>query len=613
MCGIVGYLSSREPIEVGALTAMRDAVTHRGPDGAGLWRSDDGRVGLAHRRLAIVDLSPGGAQPMASPDGRYQLVFNGEVYNHRALRDELAALGWSFRGSSDTEVLLAAYAQWGERALSRLSGMFAFAVYDTRDEALFVARDRAGEKPLFYRHAGGVFAFASELKSLLAHPAMPRRADPAALDHYLAYGYVPRGLCALEGYAKLPAARWLRYELRADRVTTGAYWELPRWAGGRERSWGSLLDELDPLFEASVRRQLVADVPVGVLLSGGLDSSLVAATAARVSSRVKTFTIGFPGSAMDESPLARRLARELGTEHVELMAEANSAEHLPALAAQFDEPIADSSMVPTYMVSRLVRARATVALGGDGGDELFGGYKQYAWVHRLALAHRAGLYRLPLMPLASRLPETLPGRRMALRMVDRSDPVVTLPRLIDPRGRRALLHRAAEPSPEAFRAGLVSERADARERAMAHDFLTYMVDDVLVKVDRASMLASLEVRAPLLDHAVVEFAFSQLSPRQRAGEGERKRLLRRLAKRRLPAWFDVTRKQGFSIPLAEWLRGPWAPLLEDMAARADGGLLDAGEVRRFVREAKTSPRNATEMFQLLMLELWRDRYGVTLG
>lgn len=613
MCGIVGYLSAREPIDVKTLAAMRDAMTHRGPDGEGLWRSGDGRVGLGHRRLAIVDLSPGGAQPMASADGRYQIVFNGEIYNHHALREDLRALGWSFRSASDTEVLLAAFAQWGDGCLARLSGMFAFAVYDTRDETLFVARDRAGEKPLFYRHANGVFAFASELKALLAHPAMPRRADAAGLDHYLAYGYVPRELCILEGYAKLPAAHWLRYDLRADRVTTGAYWRLPRWAGGPESSWETLLEEVESLLDTSVKRQLVADVPVGVLLSGGLDSSLVAATAARVSSRVTTFTIGFPGSGLDESPIARRLARELGTEHVELMAESDSAEHLAPLAAQFDEPIADSSMVPTYMVSRLVRSRATVALGGDGGDELFGGYKQYAWVNRLARAHRVGLYRLPLMPLASRLPETLPGRRMALRMVDRRDPVVTLPRLIDPRGRRALLRRGASPSPELYRERLVADRADARERAMAHDFLTYMVDDVLVKVDRASMLTSLEVRAPLLDHAVVEFAFSRLSPRQRAGEGERKRLLRRLARRRLPAWFDVTRKQGFSIPLAAWLRGPWAPLLEEMASRAGEGLLDAGEVRRFVRAAKASPRNATEMFQLLMLELWRERYGVTLA
>ena len=366
MCGIVGYLSNRQPIDAALLVRMRDTIAHRGPDGEGHWLSTDGRVGFGHRRLAIIDLSEGGHQPMLSHDGRKLIVYNGEIYNHEELRRELEALGWSFRSTSDTEVLLAAWQQWGEAALDRLSGMYAFAIYDLEARRLFAARDRAGEKPFFYRHDRGRFVFASELKAIFAHPEMPREADPAALDHYLAYGYVPRELCMLKGYAKLPAAHKLRYDLDADRLEVEPYWQLPRWTGERVQPLAALAEEFAPLLDTAVRRQLTAaDVPVGILLSGGLDSSLVAATAARVSAKVTTFTIGFPGhEGFDESPIAKRLAAELGTDHVELMAEPDTVDLLPTLAAQFDEPIADSSMIPTHLVSRLVRTRATVALGG---------------------------------------------------------------------------------------------------------------------------------------------------------------------------------------------------------------------------------------------------------
>jgi asparagine synthase (glutamine-hydrolysing) len=618
MCGIVGYASARKPIEAGLLVAMRDTLTHRGPDGEGLWLSDDGSVGLGHRRLAIVDLSEGGHQPMTLADGRYVINFNGEIYNHHILRDELRALGWTFRSTSDTEVLLAAWQHWGEAALSRIVGQFAFAIYDREARRLFAARDPAGEKPFFYRHDGHRLVFASELKALLAHPEMPREADPGALDHYLAYGYVPRELCLLKGYAKLPAGHKLRYDVDADRLEVEAYWTLPSWQGGKLSSMDELVEEFEPLFETAVRQQLLADVPVGILLSGGLDSSLVAATAARVCGQVTTFTIGFPGhGAYDESPIAKRLARELGTEHVELMGEPDTVDLLPRLAAQFDEPIADSSMIPTYLVSRLVRTRATVALGGDGGDELFGGYLQYGWASRIALARRFGAHHLPLSALASRLmPYRFMGRKMVLRLLDRNDAAITVSRVADWQLRRKLI--GAEHAPDAaaaepFRAGLIAGRRDPRERAMALDFLTYMCDDILVKVDRASMLTSLEVRAPLLDPRIIEFAFGRLAPEQRTSGGKRKLLLRHLARKRLPAWFDSHRKQGFSIPLAAWLRGPWASLLDDLASASGEGLLDPVAVRAFVRSGGSSDRLAHQMYQLAMLEMWRREYRVTMG
>lgn len=617
MCGIVGYLSQHRPIEARLLASMRDTLTHRGPDGEGLWLSEDGLVGLGHRRLAIVDLTEAGRQPMASQDGRLLLNFNGEIYNHHALRDELRALGWTFQSASDTEVLLAAYQHWGEAALDRLTGQYAFVIYDREARTLFAARDRAGEKPFFYRHGERGFAFASELKALLAHPEMPREADPEALDHYLAYGYVPRQLCMLKGYAKLPAGHKLRYDLAEDRLEVLPYWTLPRWDESRRQPIDELVEEFEPLLDRAVGRQLLADVPVGILLSGGLDSSLIAATALRVSGKVTTFTIGFPGhAAHDESPIAKRLANELGTDHVELMADAGSVDLVPRLAAQFDEPIADTSMIPTYMVSRLVRQQATVALGGDGGDELFGGYFQYGWVNNIARGRRLGLHHLHAHRLAGRImPKGFAGRKMALRLLDPSDAAVTLSRLAEPSMRRELLGAAApavRDEPERLRAALIEGRADPRERAMALDFQTYMCDDILVKVDRASMLTSLEVRAPLLDHAIAEFAFARVAPDQKVQNGHRKLLLRRLAGKRLPAWFDTQRKQGFSIPLGAWLRGPWASLLEDLAAQAGDGLLEAGAVRRFVRGAGPD-RLAHQYFQLAILEMWRREYRVTLG
>lgn len=616
MCGIVGYVSSRTPIDARTLAAMRDTLVHRGPDGDGLWLSEGGEAGLGHRRLAIVDLTEGGHQPMLSHDERYVVTFNGEIYNHAELRDELRAAGWTFASTSDTEVLLAAWQHWGEAALDRFAGMFAFAIWDRGERRLFAARDRAGEKPLFYRHADRTFAFASELKALFAHPDMPRRADAYAFDHFLAYGYVPREQCLVSGYAKLPAGHKLRYDLDSDSLEVDPYWSLPQYDGHAPRSFDELVEEFEPLLETAVRRQMQADVPVGILLSGGLDSSLVAETASRVAGNVTTFTIGFPGhEGFDESPIAKRLAQDIGTEHIELMAEPDTIDLLPRLAAQYDEPIADSSMIPTHLVSRLVRTRATVALGGDGGDELFGGYPQYSWVRRIARARRAGLHHLGFDKIAARLlPYELAGRKMALRLLDPCDAAVTVSRVAEPGQRQSLMppaHRPPHRAAERFRSSLISRWRDPSERTMALDFLTYMCDDILVKVDRASMLTSLEVRAPLLDPAIIEFAFGRLAPEQRATAGARKLLLRHVAKKRLPQWFDSHRKQGFSIPLAAWLKGPWASLLEDLAEHSGDGLLEPAVVRNFLRAGASADRLAHQVFQLAMLELWRRHYNVT--
>ena len=357
MCGIVGIASNKPVAARDVLNRQCAVLHHRGPDDEGAWWSSDGQVGLAQRRLSIIDLSPAGHQPMRDASGGLCIVFNGEIYNFRDIRRELEARGHSFRSTSDTEVLLEAYREWGADCLGHLNGVFAFALYDLAARRLFLARDRVGEKPLFYRLEGHTLTFASELKALMADPAFPRRLDMESLDHYLAFGYVPGAMCLLQGVRKLPPAHALTFNVDSGQAQIRRYWQLPEPAATADANPAELLGEFERLLEDSVRRQLVADVPVGVLLSGGVDSSLVTAMAARVSSRPpKTFTISFPGhGAYDEAPYARLVANHFGTEHIELAAEPATVELLPMLARQYDEPIADSSMVPTFLVTRLVR------------------------------------------------------------------------------------------------------------------------------------------------------------------------------------------------------------------------------------------------------------------
>src|SRR5687768_4730940 len=381
MCGFVGIASAHSEVDTSTLVRMRDTLEHRGPDAAGVWRSPDGGVGLAHRRLSIIDLSAAAVQPMADGADTLRIVYNGEIYNYRALSHELVRRGNRFRTASDTEVILEAYSAWGIDCVSQLRGMFAFALYDIPNRRLFLARDRAGEKPLFYWHARGQLQFASELKALLLHPDTPRTIDREALELYLACGYVPGTRSMLQGVHKLPPAHALTYDLASDRLEVWKYWTLPEPRPAPADA-ETLTRELEELLDDAVRGQLIADVPIGILLSGGVDSSLITAMAARASAEpVRTFTVSFPGHGRyDEAPHARLIADHFGTTHTQIRAEPATVELLPKLAAKYDDPLADSSMVPTYLVSRAIRESATVALGGDGGDELFGGYEPYRWI-----------------------------------------------------------------------------------------------------------------------------------------------------------------------------------------------------------------------------------------
>ena len=622
MCGIVGIASKESVAHRAWLAVGRDAMQHRGPDDVGEWWSGDGRVGLGHRRLAIIDLSQAGHQPMQDTTQAFTIVFNGEIYNFVELRKELVAKGAVLRSHSDTEVILAAYREWGTDCLSRLNGQFCFAIHDARKHTVFLARDRAGEKPLFYHHAAGTIRFGSELKALLADASLPRRIDPEALDCYLAVGYVPGERCILRGFNKLPPAHALEFDLKDGSLSQWRYWELPPVDANASRGKVdevALLDELEALLEDSVRRQLVADVPVGVLLSGGVDSSLITAMAVRASSGVRTFTVGFPGhGTLDEREHASLIARHFGTQHTELVAEPATADLLPGLARQFDEPLVDSSMIPTYLVSQLVREQCTVALGGDGGDELFGGYSEYRrllWMQGKMGPIPRPVRRAIALAAEKFLPVGFRGRNWAQSLgVDLENGLPLIASYFDATTRRRLM--SAYPGWRTTAEGVVQSRvpanSDLLQRATRMDFQNYMAEDILVKVDRASMLHSLEVRAPLLDFRVIEFAFAKVPSYLKATAQEKKILLKRLTTRVLPPAFDRHRKQGFSIPLANWLKGgAFRETFHDVL-RDPQSIFDSRTADALLRGQDRGRNNGERLFALVMFELWRRAYGVTL-
>ena len=620
MCGIVGAAGIAPSQDRSWLAIGRDAMTHRGPDDAGEWWSADGRVGLAQRRLAIIDLSLAGHQPMQMPDRGLTIVFNGEIYNHNELRYELVAMGFAFRSHSDTEVLLTAYAAWGESCLSRLNGMFAFAIFDAPKQKLFLARDRAGEKPLFYYQAKGSLQFASELKALLANPSNPRQIDTEAMDCYLALGYVPGARCMLHGFNKLPPAHAMRFDLLNGQSEVWRYWDLPELSLNQAPvDEVALLHELEFLLEDAVRRQMVADVPVGVLLSGGVDSSLITAMAVRASSKVQTFTIGFPGHIkFDESEHARLIARHFGTRHTEFIAEDASADLLPQLARQFDEPMADSSMIPTFLVSKLVRQHCTVALGGDGGDELFGGYGHYSrlqWMQQKLGAIPFPLRKGLALAVEKLLPVGLKGRNWLQGLgsdLDKGLPLIAS--CFDATTRRQLLAKkqGAASIAESVLKGLVPSNPELLQRATRMDFVNYLAEDILVKVDRASMLNSLELRAPFLDFRMIEFAFGKVPSRLKANQTDKKILLKRLTARLLPPEFDQQRKQGFSIPLSDWLKtGPFRTLFDEVL-RDPQCSFDNATVNSLICGQNKGRSNSERLFALVLFELWRVEYKVNL-
>lgn len=616
MCGIVGY-AGREGIEDAVLARMSTAIEHRGPDDAGAWKSADGRVGFSFRRLAIIDLSPTGHQPMTEATGTIHIAFNGEIYNYRDLRDELLRDGFEFRSRSDTEVILNAYRKWGDAFVEKLNGMFAIALYDETRGELFLARDRAGEKPLFVWRTQNRVVFASELKAMFAFAEFPRRIDIEALEHYFAYGYVPRGLCILDGVEKIAPGHIAELNVNSGAWSVRAWWDLP----APESNHGdevALEHELESLLEDAVRRQLVADVPVAVLLSGGVDSSVITAMAARARQKVNTFTVTFPNSKFDESAYARLVANHLGTRHIEVDAREMPVTLLDKLARQYDEPIGDSSMVPTYVVSSLIREHATVAIGGDGGDELFGGYPHYNYVQRLQRVRRIvpKPVRRVIGAVARRRPLGTRGRAYLVGFArEGKQSIADVNLYFDHDLRRALLktHPRDGHHPEELRVALGADGNSVLQVAQRSDFRGHLTDDILTKVDRASMLASLETRAPFLDYRIIELAFGRVPDALKANaNGERKILLRRLAARVLPKELDLTRKQGFSIPLSDWLRASWGTYFRDVLRDADETIFDRAFIASLLDAQERGLNNGHRLYALLMFELWRRAYGITL-
>lgn len=613
MCGIAGLirldgaaLDPRIPLE-----AMSDAIRHRGPDDHGLWRSPSGTVALAHRRLAIVDLSALGRNPMLWDDGRLAITFNGEIYNFRELRAELERAGARFRSQTDTEVILAAYDRWGLSALDRLAGMFAFALWDERHRRLVVARDRFGKKPLYYGVHDGVLRFGSELKALVADPAVGRDLDQDALRMYLRYGYVPAPHSILRGIAKLPPAHALIVE--DGHLSTQRYWD-PLTFVGKHRD---ITDEdaestLEALLGTAVRERRLADVPLGAFLSGGIDSSLVVALMQeQASSPVRTFTIRFDDPAFDEADHAAAVARHLGTDHTEQPCTA--AEMLATvdrLPAMFDEPFGDSSAIPTFLVSAAARQHVTVSLSGDGGDELFVGYPRYQ--HAL---HSAWMLELPkpVRRLGAAVAARLPHRRLrraaevlASEEDDRYARFIAWTRQPD------VVRLTGTDAPDAPLYAALRARLSGMPQSEwppLLDLVSYLPDDILAKVDRASMAVSLEVRAPLLDHRLAEFVLG-LPMRFKHRDGQAKWLLRRVLAKRVPRALTERPKMGFGVPLETWLRGP---LRERMDEYCRGSLfeqagVDGRSVRALWREfcSGASPRAST-IWQLFVLAAWVDQ------
>nr|WP_238345842.1 asparagine synthase (glutamine-hydrolyzing) [Luteimonas saliphila] len=547
---------------------MADRIAYRGPDAYGYLVDRDRRVHLGHRRLSVLDPA-GGGQPMSTSDGALSIVYNGEIYNFAEIRRELEACGARFSSHhSDTEVLLLGYRHWGEALLPRLNGMWAFVIYDRDRNSLFLSRDRFGKKPLYYTSPGNDFVFASELGALRLHPSTPRELDPLSLRKYYAYGYLPAPRTLYRGVLKLPAGHSLTLDLESMRATVRRWWswqaepeEVPAAAEGR------LVDELLERLDAAVARRLVADVPVGAFLSGGVDSSLVAALAARHTGgdRLKSFSIGFDEASFDESPHAREVARLIGSEHdVQVLSVRHALAELPGLADRLDEPIADSSLLPTYLLCRHARRTVTVALGGDGADELFAGYDPFkalryaAWYARLVphtlhagLVLAAGAFPVShsYMSLDFRLKRTLRG-------LDHPPPM-HLPAWMGPLSVRELGELEGAPIDaeelysEAIDAWDDCRSDDPVDRATGFFVRLYLQDDILPKVDRASMLNSLEVRSPFLDIEVADFA-RRLPARLKLRGGTTKWLLKQAAERILPAGIVHRRKQGFAMPVGQW-------------------------------------------------------------
>ena len=639
MCGIAGFIGAAGGGAEAIAEAMAKSIAYRGPDDQGVWIDPETETALVHRRLSIIDLSAAGHQPMASADGRYVVSYNGEVYSFQPIAAELAALGHKFRGHSDTEVILESFAASGiEATLKRMIGMFAIALWDRRERTLTLMRDRLGIKPLYWAKFGNTFLFGSELKALRAHPGWTPRIDQSAVAAFMRHNYIPAPRTIYEGVYKLEPGTILTLPWQSEPQIT-RFWNARTVArdGSRNPIEGDdaeLTEQLESLLQDAVGRRMIADVPLGAFLSGGVDSStVVALMQAAKSGTVKSFSIGFDIPGYNEAHHAAAVARHLGTDHTELTVTSKEAlDVIPRLADFYDEPFADSSQIPTYLVSAMTRKYVTVALSGDGGDELFAGYNRYQLTQRFwrSLSLLPGAVRKGaaaaitsvrpdrwtqlLSGLPSRLLPPQAGDKMhkaaAVLRLDSADAVYR--RLVSHWEPSEIMPQAPEPESILNDATLQKDFPDLLDRMQFLDLVTYLPDDILTKVDRASMAVALEARVPLIDHRVVEFAW-RLPARVKVRNGVSKWILRQVLYRHVPPDLIERPKMGFGIPLGEWLRGPlrdWAESLLDERRLREAGLLDAAMVRSYWQDHLAGRRNWQYLlWDVLMLEAWRERWA----
>jgi len=617
MCGFSGEISFIREVNRKSLELSSDVIRHRGPDNKGYWYSENNRIGFTHRRLSIIDLSLAAHQPMLDEANKLVIVFNGEIYNYKELRSKLISKGYHFETSSDTEVILKSYQEWGYQCISYLEGMFSFVLLDQNESIGFIARDRAGEKPLYFFHNKDTFIFSSELKGVLAFDQVNRVINPTSFAHLLKNGFTPSDKSLVKGVSKLPPAHAAKLNILTGELSTWRYWHLPQLQSVEAENEHELKLQLTNLMQQAVTKQLVADVPLGILLSGGLDSSLITAFASKELSSVKTFTVTFPSySGYDEAKEALLIAKHFGTQHTELAADQLKFQDVLSIAKQLDEPIFDSSIIPTYLVSSLVAKYCKVALGGDGGDELFGGYGIYQDILRAQnrakfipsfLLRRMGNLAASSFPLGKPgrnflqhlYPESWIGEQSVARFFD----TAAISQLLT---ENAFLKTGQQPI-----SSVTSEGIDWIQLATRNDFKNYLPADILTKIDRASMLHSLEMRAPFLDPALIEFAFTNLSAANKVSLNEKKIFLKKVAASILPPTFNYNRKQGFSIPLASWMReASWVTGFSEVLLNRDQTILNQPYLQKMIANQQKGYSNSERLFGLFLFEVWRTQHNI---
>tara|TARA_Y100000590_G_C15745825_1_gene1021961 strand:- start:6691 stop:8547 length:1857 start_codon:yes stop_codon:yes gene_type:complete len=616
MCGIIGIASKKPIADNNWISLGSNNIVHRGPDDSGEWSSDDKKVFFSHRRLSIIDLSASGKQPMHYKN-QYSIVLNGEIYNYLEIKKELINDGFKFKTQTDTEVLLFSYIKWGAEWLNKINGMFSFALYDNQKNIIILGRDRAGEKPLYYFSSNNSLRFSSELKGLLSDKNLPRKLNYKALNDYLSIGYINDSDCFLKGYKKLLPGHTLTFDIKSGNIETNRYWKLPDYNASNIRlNEEDLLDEFELLFQKAVKRQLISDVPIGILLSGGLDSSLIAGVASKFNRSIKTFTVKFPNSKRyDESNHAKLISNYFNTDHYEIESDQISRDLFIKLSKQYDEPLIDLSMIPTFLLCQVVKKYCTVAIGGDGGDELFGGYKYYRRI-LLLKSYMSWLSEKIRRPISKSLYSILPEGKIGKNWINYfgSDLKRNIPLLLnkfDNNAKSTLLKRFVRDKIEdEYNYEYNKIENDIVQLVTRMDFENYLPNDILTKVDRASMLNSLEVRAPILDHKLIEFAFNKIPSSLKFSKNENKIFLKKFGKRILPPEFDYARKQGFEFPISELLvSGDIRNMFEEVLFD-ENSIFNREMINNLFFRFDQGYKTEEKLFGLAQFELWRNEYSI---